>query len=192
MEQTDNKVPGTGRLVARLLLTVVGMFAFGFALVPLYDAFCDWTGLNGKTGGPYVYEAESVQVDESREVTVQFMTSNNAGMSWVFEPLQRQVKVHPGAMTEVRFIARNPTDKAMVGQAIPSVSPFKGADYLHKTECFCFTQQRLEAGEEIEMPLLFFIDQALPKDISKLTLSYTLFDVTANFVSSGTTLSANQ
>jgi len=187
----NNKAPGSGRLVGRLFLAVVGMFGFGFALVPLYDAFCEWTGLNGKTGGPYAYEAEAVQVDESRLVTVQFMASNDAGMSWEFKPVQRQVKVHPGELTEVMFYARNPTDQAMVGQAIPSVSPFRGADYLHKTECFCFNQQHLAAGESIEMPLYFFIDQALPEDISKLTLSYTLFDVTANFVTSGQTLSAN-
>lgn len=187
----DNKAPGTGRLVRRLVFSVVGMFGFGFALVPLYDVFCDITGLNGKTGGPYVYEAAEVDVDEQREITVQFMASNNAGMAWEFRPLQRQVKVHPGVLTEVAFVARNPTDHAMIGQAVPSVSPFRGADYLHKTECFCFTQQRLEAGESIEMPLFFFIDPALPDDISKLTLSYTLFDVTANFVSSGQTLSAN-
>lgn len=192
MSEKESKAVGSRRLVGRLALTVIGMFAFGFALVPLYDVFCDLTGLNGKTGGPYVYEAETVQVDETREITVQFVANNNVGMAWEFKPLQRQVKVHPGEMMEVHFIARNPTDKAMVGQAVPSVSPFRGADFLHKTECFCFTQQRLEAGEEIEMPLLFFVDQALPKDVSKLTLSYTLFDVTANFVSSGNTLSANQ
>jgi cytochrome c oxidase assembly protein subunit 11 len=79
----------------------------------------------------------------------------------------------------------------MVGQAVPSVSPFRGADFLHKTECFCFTQQQLEAGEEIEMPLLFFIDKALPDDVNKLTLSYTLFDVSANFVNTCSALSAN-
>src|SRR5690554_5675775 len=178
MSDKESKAPGSSRLVGRLALTVVGMFAFGFALVPLYDVFCDLTGLNGKTGGPYAYEAETVQVDESREITVQFVANNNANMSWDFKPVQRQVTVHPGEMMEVHFIARNPTDRAMIGQAVPSVSPFRGADYLHKTECFCFTQQRLEAGEEIEMPLFFFVDQALPKDVSKLTLSYTLFDVT--------------
>jgi cytochrome c oxidase assembly protein subunit 11 len=112
-------------------------------------------------------------------------------MSWEFRPVQRQIEVHPGQLNEVKFIARNPTANAMVGQAIPSVSPFRAADYLHKTECFCFTQHKLEAGEEIEMPLLFFVDKALPADVSKLTLSYTLFDVTQNFVNAGSTLSAN-
>jgi cytochrome c oxidase assembly protein subunit 11 len=191
-KRQDQSAPGTGKIVARLLLTVVGMFAFGFALVPLYDVFCEWTGLNGKTGGPYAYEAESAEVDTSRLVTVQFLATNNAGMGWEFKPMQSQVQVHPGELTEVRFYARNPSGSAMVGQAVPSVSPFKGADFLHKTECFCFTHQVLEAGEAIEMPLFFFIDKALPKELSKLTLSYTLFDVTGNFASAGTTLTANQ
>ena len=136
------------RLTAKLLLGVVGMFAFGFALVPLYDVFCEITGLNGKTGGQYSYEASQVEVDESRLVTIQFRAMNNAGMSW---------------------------------QAVPSVSPFRAADYLRKTECFCFNQQTLAAGQDIDMPLLFFIDQDIPEDVTKLTLSYTLFDVTASY-----------
>ena len=191
MEPDRNETTSNSKVVTRLVLTVVGMFAFGWALIPLYDVFCEWTGLNGKTGGPYAYEAEAAEVDTTRLVTVQFTSSNNAGMSWEFRPAQRQIEVHPGQLNEVKFIARNPTAKAMVGQAIPSVSPFRAADYLHKTECFCFTQQKLEAGEEIEMPLLFFVDKALPADVSKLTLSYTLFDVTQNFVNAGSTLSAN-
>jgi len=191
VEPDRNETTSNSKVVTRLVLTVVGMFAFGWALVPLYDVFCEWTGLNGKTGGPYAYEAEAAEVDTTRLVTVQFTSSNNAGMSWEFRPVQRQIEVHPGQLNEVKFIARNPTANAMVGQAIPSVSPFRAADYLHKTECFCFTQQKLEAGEEIEMPLLFFVDKALPADVSKLTLSYTLFDVTQNFVNAGSTLSAN-
>lgn len=191
MEPDRSNNTSNTRLVTRLVLTVVGMFGFGWALVPLYNVFCEWTGLNGKTGGPYAYEAESAQVDTSRLVTVQFTASNNGGMSWEFRPAQAQVQVHPGQLNEVKFIARNPTGSAMVGQAVPSVSPFRAADYLHKTECFCFTQQKLEAGEEIEMPLLFFVDKALPQDVSKLTLSYTLFDVTQNFVNTGSALSAN-
>jgi cytochrome c oxidase assembly protein subunit 11 len=191
VEPDRNETTNNTRLVSRLVLTVIGMFAFGWALIPLYDVFCEWTGLNGKTGGPYAYEAESAEVDTTRLVTVQFTSSNNAGMSWEFRPLQRQIEVHPGQLNEVKFIARNPSANAMVGQAIPSVSPFRAADYLHKTECFCFTQQTLEAGEEIEMPLLFFIDKALPPEVTKLTLSYTLFDVTQNFVNTGSTLSAN-
>jgi cytochrome c oxidase assembly protein subunit 11 len=178
---------GTGRLVAKLLLTVVGMFGFGFALVPMYDVFCEWTGLNGKTGGRVAYSTTQL-IDAERVVTVQFTASNNAAMAWEFRPLQHQVQVHPGELTEIRYYARNPGAERSVGQAVPSVAPLRAADFLRKTECFCFTQQVLEAGEGLEMPVLFYVDPALPADVSKLTLSYTLFDVTKNFTNGGTTL----
>jgi len=181
LNKQENQQSPNNRLALKLLLGAVGMFGFGFALVPLYDVFCDITGLNGKTGGRYTYEAVEVEVNEERLVTVQFRAMNNAGMSWQFEPVESQVEVHPGELTEVMFYARNPSANAIVGQAVPSVSPFRAADYLHKTECFCFSQQTLAAGEDISMPLLFFIDQDIPEEVTKLTLSYTLFDVTANF-----------
>src|SRR5690606_7610059 len=145
--------------------------AFGFALVPLYDVFCEVTGLNGKTGGRVEYSADTMEVDRERLVTVQFVTSNNADMAWEFRPLVNQVQVHPGELTEVRFIARNPTGARSIGQAIPSVAPSVAADHLRKTECFCFNHQVLEAGESIEMPLFFYVDQAIPGTVSKLTLS---------------------
>jgi cytochrome c oxidase assembly protein subunit 11 len=190
---TDTKQASgrTGHLVSRLGLVVVGMFGFGFALVPIYDVFCDITGLNGKTGGRATYDAAIVEVEEERLVTVQFTANNNAGMSWQFHPMVNQVQVHPGELTEVKFYARNPTGMPMVAQAVPSVVPFVAADYLHKTECFCFNRQTLAGGEALEMPLLFYIDTAIPKDVSKLTLSYTLFDVTTNFINSSSNLSAN-
>src|SRR5690606_2620370 len=146
----------------------------GFALVPIYDVFCDWTGLNGKTGGRVEYAVASAEVDVERTVTVQFSATNNGGMSWEFRPMQRQMVVHPGQLNEVTFYAHNPTALPMVGQAVPSVSPSKAADLLRKTECFCFTHQVLQPGESIEMPVRFFVDQALSKDVHKLTLSYTL------------------
>jgi cytochrome c oxidase assembly protein subunit 11 len=181
---------GTRTLVVKLALTVVGMFGFGFALVPIYDVFCEWTGLNGKTGGRVEYSATQ-EINQERLVTVQFTASNNADMGWTFEPMVHQVEVHPGELTEIKYYARNPGMGRTVGQAVPSVSPLKAADYLRKTECFCFTQQVLEGGEAIEMPVLFYVDPALPADVSKLTLSYTLFDVTKNFVNEGAALSAN-
>ena len=130
----------TKALVMKLVLAVVGMFGFGFALVPLYDVFCEWTGLNGKTGGRVEYSATQ-EVNKERVVTVQFTASNNAAMSWTFEPMVHQVAVHPGELTEIRYFARNPGASRMVAQAVPSVSPLKAADYLRKTECFCFTQR---------------------------------------------------
>lgn len=166
------------RLVLTLTLVVVSMFAFGFLLVPLYDAICRWTGLNGKTAGQYeLSESEKVQIDESRLITVQFMATNNDRMSWEFRPLLASIQLHPGETKEVKFYARNPEQRAMTAQAIPSVSPGVGAEHLHKVECFCFAQQHLAAGQEVEMPLRFFIDPKLPAHVTKLTLAYTLFDV---------------
>ena len=131
------------RLVRRLLLLVVAMFAFGFALVPIYDVMCKAFGINGKTAGAY----QGVQtVDEDREVRVQFLATNASGMVWEFKPVADQLSVHPGASREMRFIAYNPTDKPMTAQAVPSVSPSKAAAFFHKTECFCFTQQVLQPG----------------------------------------------
>lgn len=168
------------RLVLRLLGVVVGMFAFGFALVPLYDVFCEITGANGKTAGKFTV-TEAQKIDKQRVVTIQFLTNNNADMPWEFRPKKRMLKVHPGELNSTSFYVRNLTNKTMVAQAVPSVSPFHAAEYLHKTECFCFDQQQLAQGEEMDMPLRFIIDADLPKDVNTLTLSYTLFDVTDQF-----------
>ena len=165
-----------GRLVVRLLLLAVAFFAFGFALVPLYDVMCQAFGINGKTAGAYQGQQA---VDESRQVRVQFLATNSADMVWEFQPLADEVAVHPGAVSEMRFVAFNPTDKPMTAQAIPSISPAEAAMYFHKTECFCFTQQVLQPGERIEMPVRFIVDRAMPKDVKHLTLAYTLFDITA-------------
>ena len=100
-------------------------------------------------------------------------------MQWQFGPQADQISVHPGATQEIRFVAYNPTDKPMTAQAIPSVSPSRAAAYFHKTECFCFTQQVLQPGERIEMPVRFFVDRDLPADVHHLTLAYTLFDITS-------------
>lgn len=162
-------------LVRKLLLACVAMFAFGFALVPLYDVFCDITGINGKTGGRYESTERSV-ADMNRTIKVQFLAQNGPGMPWIFRPVSRSVEVHPGEATTVNFYAENPTSRDMVGQAVPSLSPSEGTLYFHKTECFCFNQQPLAAGENTEMPLVFIVDQEIPSHITKLTLSYTLYD----------------
>ncbi len=164
------------QLVGKLLAIVAGMFFFAFALIPLYDVFCDITGINGKTKGKALYPAS--RIDLKREVTVEFLTNINRGMPWEFKSMTTSIKVHPGELNEVKFYARNRSQKDIVGQSIPSVSPGEGALYLNKTECFCFDQQRLAAGEEIEMPMKFYIDPDLPEDITILTLSYQLFNVT--------------
>lgn len=164
------------RLVTRLLLIVVAMFAFGFALVPLYTVMCKAFGINGKTGD--AYEGSQV-IDQSRRVRVQFLSTNAVDMVWGFYPKAEQLEVYPGAVNEMLFVAQNPTDKPMTAQAVPSISPGPAAVYFHKTECFCFTQQVLQPGQRIEMPVRFIVDRDLPKDVKHLTLAYTLFDITA-------------
>ncbi|MDX1634150.1 MAG: cytochrome c oxidase assembly protein [Marinobacter sp.] len=163
------------KVVGWCLAGVVGMFAFGFALVPLYEVFCEITGINGKTGGRYE-SVEVVEPDLSRTITVQFTAQNGPGMPWEFRPVTRSIEVHPGEPTTVQFRAMNPTAETMVGQAVPSLAPSEGTLYFHKTECFCFNQQELKAGESIDMPLVFIVDRDLPAEIHKLTLSYTLYD----------------
>ena len=170
---------GKKRGVVKLASIVVGMFAFGFMLVPLYDIVCEVTGFNGKTAGAYELSGKET-VDESRLVTVQFLTNRNANMPWSFRPAVRSVKVIPGELNEANFFVRNETESTMVGKAIPSVTPFKAADFLHKTECFCFESQKLEKGEELNMPLRFIVDREIPKDVDRLTLSYTLYDITSS------------
>ena len=164
------------RLVLRLSLMVVVMFAFGFALVPIYDVMCRAFGINGKTAGQY--EGEQA-VDPSRQVRVQFLTTNNINMVWEFYPKNDQLITNPGAVNEMIFVAFNPSDHPMKAQAVPSISPAEAAQYFHKTECFCFTQQTLQPGERIEMPVRFIVDRDMPKEVKHLTLAYTLFDITA-------------
>jgi cytochrome c oxidase assembly protein subunit 11 len=160
----------------KLLAVVVGMFGFGFAMVPLYDLICDITGLNGKTGDQYTMASDQV-VDENRLVTIQFLANNNADMSWEFRPVVRTMKVRPGELNVTNFFVHNPSSMSITGQAIPSVTPFRAARWFHKTECFCFEQQELQAGESLDMPLRFIVDASLPEDVTTLTLSYTIFDI---------------
>ncbi|PTB90031.1 cytochrome c oxidase assembly protein [Pseudidiomarina aestuarii] len=171
--------PDNGRVVRRLLLTVVCMFAFGYALVPLYEVFCDITGFNGRTKNEQA-AANTRAVDTSRTVNVQFITRTNSGMPWGFAPEVKSVRVHPGETKVVNFLANNPTGGNMVAQAIPSVAPGEAALYLNKTECFCFNQQPLKAGAKTAMPMQFYLDPDIPDHIHTLTLSYTLYDMTAN------------
>ena len=165
--------------VAKLGAVAVAMFAFVFVvMVPLYNVLCDALGINGKTSSE-AYTSVVAQVDESRSVKVQFVATNNDGMPWAFSPDVTEMVVHPGAANDTIFFAANPTTNSMIAQAIPSVSPSRAAEYFHKTECFCFEQQPLDGNSEAEMPLQFIVDQDLPADIKTITLSYTLFDVTA-------------
>lgn len=166
------------KITWRLSLMVVGMFGFGFALVPLYDLLCEVTGLGGKTGGAYAYEPANTRPDTTRLISVNFTTNTNAGMPWEFWAEKGGMRVHPGELRQMNFFMRNTTRRRMIAQAVPSVVPARAAEYFHKTECFCFEQQVLEPGELLEMPMRFIIDRRLPKNVQSVSLSYELFDVT--------------
>ena len=177
MSEQYNESPNK-KLVVKLVAIVFGMFTFGFALVPLYDVFCDITGINGKTNETaIVYEA--IDIDKDRLITVEFITKTTTGMPWAFEARTERIQVHPGELNTVEFYVRNPAFRDIVGQAIPSVSPGTAAIYLNKTECFCFNNQPLPSGEEAVMPMQFYVDPQIPEELTTFTVQYTLYDVTA-------------
>jgi cytochrome c oxidase assembly protein subunit 11 len=177
MSNSTSSRPGRATPL-KLAVVTIAMFGFGFALVPLYDVFCEITGLNGKTGVADSAQVASFQPDESREITVEFVASLNQGMNWEFEPVVAKMTVHPGKVYTTSYVATNQYDRTMVGQAVPSVMPNVASRYFSKTECFCFTNQRFEAGERRNMPVAFVIDPSIPKNVRTVTLSYTFFDVT--------------
>ncbi len=175
MSQPQSK--SNRKLITMLLLGAVGMFGFGFALVPLYDVLCDTLGINGKTQSTAsVYKP--VTVDKNRTVTIEFVSQVQSDMPWEFKPQMNSMQVHPGELIRTHFVAKNLSARHIVGQAIPSVSPGQGAAYFNKTECFCFNQQVLAATATADLPLIFYVDPELPDSISTLTLSYTLYNIT--------------
>jgi cytochrome c oxidase assembly protein subunit 11 len=178
-------------LVAKMLVGVVFMFVFAvFAMPPLYRLACDALGIGPQQYS--AYEEAAAVVDESRTVKVQFMATNQANMPWIFKPAQFEVVVHPGERAEVAYYAKNTAAVDMVAQAVPSVVPINAVDYLHKIECFCFEQQPLAAGEEVDMKLVFFVDPELPESIGTITLSYSVFDITSRISGSfGTSLNSD-
>ena len=163
-------------LVGKLVLLTAGMFAFGYALVPLYDVFCEITGIGDRTGGATAATSLPTRVDEDRLVDVEFVASVNSGAPWEFRPAVSRMKVNPGKLYKTTFFARNATEQPLVGQAVPSVAPGQANRYLQKTECFCFTEQRFEPGEGRDMPVVFYIDPELPEYLDTVTLSYTFFE----------------
>ncbi len=173
--ETDQRRQANQRVVKRLGIAALLMFGFGFAMVPLYDVFCDITGINGKTGRIELEQVLSGTVDEDRLVTVEFLATVHSDLPWEFKPMVRRVKVHPGEVTEVHYFAKNKTDRMVAGQAVPSLAPGLAAKYFNKTECFCFTRQTLAAGEGKDMPLRFVVDPALPEEVRTVYLSYTFF-----------------
>ena len=160
--------------LVKLLVVAVAMFGFGYAMVPFYRAICDALGLNS------VVKADAVantQVDASRFVTIEFDTNLRSNLPWRFSAVEKSVRIHPGALTQVTFEVRNQSDRPVTGQAIPSFGPQVAGRYFKKLDCFCFTQQTLAPGEVRRMPVAFVIERDLPQDVNTVTLSYTFFEV---------------
>lgn len=167
------------KLVVLLSGIVLGMFAFGFALVPIYNSLCQALGINGKTNKQAIaYNPKDAVINQERSVVVEFVATNTSALTWDFYPKTNKITVHPGEIARLSFYAENKSNHRMTVQAIPSVTPAIAAKYLKKTECFCFTQQTLNGHEAMDMPLLFHLDTELPENVKEITLSYTLFDVT--------------
>ena len=164
----------TRTMVLKLVALTAAMFGFGFLLVPLYEVFCDITGIGGRTSN----EAAEVVIapDTSRMVRVEFVASVNSNGPWEFRPEVSSMMVHPGQMYTTTYWAKNLRERDIVGHAVPSVAPGNAARYFNKTECFCFTEQEFAALEGRDMPVVFIIDPDLPAHVETVTLSYTFFD----------------
>ncbi len=171
---TDSSKKENRKLLTRLLGMSVAMFAFGFALVPLYDVFCEITGFGGRTNTEAAATVEAP--DLTREIRVEFVTTVNDYAPWELKPDADSMIVHPGKLYFATFTAENLTDKEKIGQAVPSVAPIAAAEHFQKLECFCFENQEFAAKESRAMPLQFIVDPDIPEYVDTITLQYTFFD----------------
>jgi cytochrome c oxidase assembly protein subunit 11 len=173
----SDKTVSHRRLVLKLSVVTLLAFGFGFALVPLYNVFCAVTGAGNRAD--LVKESTlpaDGPVDETREVTVEFIASLPTVGSWEFRPEQKSIKVVPGKLYEAKFFAANETGRSTWAQAVPDIAPSTATPYFHKTECFCFTPQQFAIGEGKDMSVRFFVDPSLPKYVDRITLAYTFYD----------------
>lgn len=177
------------RLLLKLLAVVAASFAFGFALVPLYDVICVATGLNGKTAVPpgasngvapgglaQAAAAPASRIDRSRTITVEFTDTVMPGLPWEMRPLTARIDLHPGELHQVSYRVHNTSGQTIVGQAIPSVSPGQAAQHFEKLDCFCFSQQTLAPGESKDLPVTFIVKPEIDRDIRTITLAYAFFN----------------
>jgi len=168
-------------MLGKLTLVAAGMFGFGYALIPMYQAICEFTGINilaigeRDSTGVRSVNLQNTQVDSTRTITVEF-DANTRG-PWTFKPAQNSVQVHPGELTTVVYEFENVQNRTMSAQAIPSYAPRQAAQHFNKLECFCFNQYTLAPGEKRSWPVVFVIDPRVSKDVSTITLSYTFFEV---------------
>ena len=171
------------QLLLQLLAFTLGAFAFGYALVPLYDVLCDVTGFGNekRLAQRSVFAAKP---DEARTITVEFLAELPSVGNWEFRPVLQSIQIHPGQLYTADFIAKNLTGQDTVAQAVPAMAPTKVAPYFHKTECFCFTPQSFKRGEERALPVRFVVDPAIPADVDRITLAYTFYDDTTRVTAS--------
>ncbi len=161
----------------KLGLVPFAMFAFAFALVPLYDTFCDITGLNGRTSSN-IYDGKIIgTVDHSRTITIDFLSATAPGFPVKFHPMTKTMDITPGKIYTITYYAENRSDETIIGQAVPSVAPGQAASHLKKLECFCFKNQEFKPKIPVEMPVRFFVDSDLDKNITNITLSYNFIKI---------------
>lgn len=172
MTKGGDRKAGSRRTAIWLSLVVLGMLGFGYAMVPLYGVFCHVTGINGKTRLGSVADAK---LDPSRSLTVEFVSSVGEGLAWEFRPMQTSMVVHPGEIVEMKYIARNLSNVAVVARAIPSVAPNRAAGHFRNISSFSFSEQVLQPGEKKELPVRFYIDSRVPREVNRVTLSYAFF-----------------
>ncbi|HET6630965.1 MAG TPA: cytochrome c oxidase assembly protein [Woeseiaceae bacterium] len=184
----ENRQESTGWLAIRLAAVAVGMFGFGYLLVPAYSVFCEITGLGGRTNETPVTAVAAPEMD--RSVDIEFVTTVHQAAPWTFEAEAPGMSVHPGGIYEAMFVAENLSGHRQIAQAVPSIAPSGAAEYFKKLECFCFTTQEFAPNEERELLVRFVVDRDLPEYFDTITLSYTLFDTNQLADASGSTASA--
>ena len=177
MQGDTNRSKSNARLALKIALISVGMFYFAVGILPpMYEVFCEITGLNGKTSSESAAASSSEQ--KERTVTVQFLADVDNSIPWEFRPEVFSITVHPGEVKQISYFARNTSGADTVGQAVPSVAPAAATPHFKKTQCFCFDKQPLGPGESKDMPVVFYIDPALPDNVKTITLSYSMFNFT--------------
>jgi cytochrome c oxidase assembly protein subunit 11 len=165
------------RTAWKLVLVVGGMLGMAYAAVPLYEAFCKATGF----GGTPLVAQEGERPVIGRTVEVRFDSNVDPNLAWRFEPVEREVTVHLGEEKLVFFRATNVSQRPIVGTATYNVTPERTAGWFNKIQCFCFTEQLLQPGQSVDMPVLFFVDADMDKDrryddVRTITLSYTFYE----------------
>lgn len=167
-------------MLGKLVVVAVGMFGFGYALIPVYRQVCEVLGINVLTQkGEFVAAPTNTQVDKSRTITIE-LDGNSQG-PWRFRPTTRSIDVHPGELATVMYEVVNTQGRAVKAQAIPSYAPQSATPHFMKVDCFCFQEQTLAANEARQMPVVFFIDPKLPREVKNITLSYTFFEIGGAF-----------